>query len=502
MSSIITRVTAGGGATVKNSPLSNAEIDTNFINLNVDKVENSDSVSTKSANKVVRRDANGGFAAGDITVDTITTGSVTYPTTEASQAHMEAGTDTTTRYMSPANVKQAIDTIALQTIGAISKDLNGFETRSNSTLTFNESTRTLTLTPVGTCVVWHRGKKITISSNLTFTFSNTSFNSYIKLDPVSVSLVSATNLDIQGGDIPVAYIYWDSVNGKAVVCGDERHSASRDTQWHHSKHSEAGAVWKSGGELTYSINSPSVVTIGLASPLVLADEDIEHSITHNSSPSGYYQQDITGTAKIPVVYLEGTEYAQLTAGDLPWLAGSNTARYNPISGAVGSLSDAGEGKYISYWIVATNDMAFPVKAFMGRQSHNTIIAALEETVEEYGLPFVEFAPLYQVILQTSATYVANPSKVKLVSVREITSHQSVARNFTGLNHSGFSNLTKDDHLQYMHVDNDRNVTANHSYSGTQSFNGSVRTPTKPVINNDVVNKRYADQQALILSLFT
>lgn len=502
MSSIITRVTSGGGATVKNSPLSNAEIDTNFINLNVDKVENSDSVSTKSANKVVRRDANGGFAAGNITVDTVTTGSVTYPTTEATQAHMEAGTDTTTRFMTPANVKQAIDTIALQTIGAISKDLNGFESRANSTLTFNKTTRTLTLTPVGTCIVWYRGKKLTISSNLTFTFSNTAFNSYIKLDPVTVTLVSSTTLDVQGGDIPVAYIYWDPANSKAVVCGDERHAASRDTQWHHSKHSEAGAVWKSGGELTYSINNPSVVTIGLSSPLILADEDIEHSITHNSSPSGYYQQIMSGTAQIPVVYLNGTDYAQLTESTLPWLAGTNTARYNPISGAIGSLADAGEGKYISYWIVATNDMDLPIKAFMGRQSHSTIMAAMEETVEEYGLPFVEFAPLYQVILQTSATFTANASRVKLVSVREITSHQSVARNFSGLNHSGFSNLTQDDHLQYMHINNDRNVTANHAYSGTQTFNGSVRTPTKPVINNDVSNKRYVDQQALILSLFT
>ena len=34
MASITTRATAGGGATVKGSPLTNAEIDTNFINLN------------------------------------------------------------------------------------------------------------------------------------------------------------------------------------------------------------------------------------------------------------------------------------------------------------------------------------------------------------------------------------------------------------------------------------------------------------------------------------
>ena len=41
MSSITTRVTAGSGATVKGSPLTNAEVDTNFINLNTDKLEKS-----------------------------------------------------------------------------------------------------------------------------------------------------------------------------------------------------------------------------------------------------------------------------------------------------------------------------------------------------------------------------------------------------------------------------------------------------------------------------
>lgn len=52
MAAIVTRVTAGGGATVKNSPLSNSEIDLNFINLNTDKLDianNLNDVVNKSA---------------------------------------------------------------------------------------------------------------------------------------------------------------------------------------------------------------------------------------------------------------------------------------------------------------------------------------------------------------------------------------------------------------------------------------------------------------------
>jgi hypothetical protein len=69
MASITTRetgTTGVGGVTRKNLPLTNAEIDTNFINLNTDKIEVSNAVSTNTFNAVVRRDGSGGFSAGAI----------------------------------------------------------------------------------------------------------------------------------------------------------------------------------------------------------------------------------------------------------------------------------------------------------------------------------------------------------------------------------------------------------------------------------------------------
>lgn len=74
MASITTRQTAGSGATVKNAPLLNSEIDANFISLNVNKVEQTDAVNTNTANLVVRRDASGGFSAGDVILGNITSG--------------------------------------------------------------------------------------------------------------------------------------------------------------------------------------------------------------------------------------------------------------------------------------------------------------------------------------------------------------------------------------------------------------------------------------------
>jgi hypothetical protein len=76
MASITTRETSAvsgdrTGITNVNTPLTNAQIDQNFIELNNDKLEETDAVSTNTANKVVKRDGSGNFAMGDLTATNI-----------------------------------------------------------------------------------------------------------------------------------------------------------------------------------------------------------------------------------------------------------------------------------------------------------------------------------------------------------------------------------------------------------------------------------------------
>jgi hypothetical protein len=74
MASITTRETSSGvgdrtGITNINTPLTNAQIDQNFIELNNDKLEQSDAITTNTADTVVLRDGSGSFAAQSITLD-------------------------------------------------------------------------------------------------------------------------------------------------------------------------------------------------------------------------------------------------------------------------------------------------------------------------------------------------------------------------------------------------------------------------------------------------
>jgi hypothetical protein len=80
MASITTRqtgTTGVEGVTRKNLPLTNTEIDNNFIAINNAKVEISDTTDTNTNNAVVRRNSSGGFSAGAITATSLTAGNIT-----------------------------------------------------------------------------------------------------------------------------------------------------------------------------------------------------------------------------------------------------------------------------------------------------------------------------------------------------------------------------------------------------------------------------------------
>ena len=320
----------------------------------------------------------------------------------------------------------AVDNYSRETVGDITKDMTGFENTTDSDFSFNTGTRTFSIFPTGTSYkVYYRGKINTIETTKSIVISNTPGGRYIKFNPTTLVLEEGTvgSPPTIIEDLLVAYVYW--TGSAAIILGDERHSASRDTNWHRAQHLNIGAVWRSGGDITYTLNS-NTVSLGFSN-IVVADEDLDHNINHAASPVNKYEQVIASNALIPVLYLSGTNYVQTTPSSDPWVpysVGSRAAR-NLISGSSGSLAELGNGKFVSYWLLATNDSQYPIKALMGTQEHATEKLALAETFVNYGLPFPEMVPMYKIVLQTQNAY-SNAAKVQIISVSEIISRQSTA----------------------------------------------------------------------------
>lgn len=333
------------------------------------------------------------------------------------------------------------DARARVAVGTVTKDMTGFESRSTSSLSFNPTTRVLTLTPDSATYVYYRGEKIQISSAKSITITNTSGGRYIKFDPDTETLVEnaiGANPSIKD-DLLVSYVYWDAANAKAIIFGDERHGADRDTQWHLSQHLDVGAVWRSGGAITYQTDDDSAVGLGVATPLVIADEDVTHTINHNTSAAEPYEQILNTNAAIPVVYLNGTTYTESTASTMPWLYGASRAYYNSINAGSGSLTQLASGKFVSYWMVATNDSALPVKLIMGHVQHDNENEAEAETFDNYGLPMPEVAPMYKIVLHADDTYTGNSAKVRIISVNTLFGRQSsLSASFSASSHNALS----------------------------------------------------------------
>ena len=362
---ITTRVNAATDATVKGAPLTNSEIDSNFINLN-----------------------NALIQSGDVT---------------------------------------------------------GFVDRTSSTLSFVDATRVLSLSPTGAnFTIYYKGKAVVISSAQTVTLANSSGSHWIVWDYTQSRLVDIGATPNLKDNLLVAYIYWDSTSTYAPIFADERHSVSRDLNWHYYQHTTNGAIWKSGGDATYTVNNTNTVGIALSSPIVLADEDLEHSVVNTELPIGAYEQTLTSNinslASLPILYLNGTVYKQLATSSIPWYPSSTRAYYNAVVSNSGSLVTAStDDTYVIYWIVVTNDTRAPVKLIMGRNAWATIGEAETENFETYGLQLPEIAPMYKVILKTRSSYTQNTARVNIMSVREIVGKQNARANtFDTMSHDSLS----------------------------------------------------------------
>jgi hypothetical protein len=314
------------------------------------------------------------------------------------------------------------DYTVLPTVGQATGDIHGVVDRTASTLSFNEGTRTFTIAPVsGSWTFYNKGTLYTISTSKSLQIANTSGTTFIRFNVSTLELEQYGPIPDFTNDVIVAYIYWNATTQKCLILGDERHGSKRDTTWHSNQHLNVGTIWRSGGGLTFTTNNASSVQLGIGTPLVLADEDLAHTINHSATPSADYQQILNTAASLEVLYLDGTIYTATTQSTTPWIAGTSLARYNLVNAGSGSLVDAAEGKYITYWLLGTNDTRRPVKLVLGRAEHNSLDAAYAEEFTEYGLSFAEQVFMYQIVVQTSASYTANTAKIVIAGVRRVLS---------------------------------------------------------------------------------
>jgi len=258
------------------------------------------------------------------------------------------------------------------------KELTGFPNLTDTSLSWDDGIRTLTIT--GTNYnVWLSGKKYTLNTDTSQIPDVTGlYFFYIDTD----GDFKNTNV-FPGWDKGfVAFVYWNSTLGKGLT-GEERHGFMPNTA-HTYLHNYFNTRYGSGlvgvfGNTTFSVDSG-----------VIADEDIVHTLSAQTT--------------CDILYKDGS-------ADYKWLE-NQTAYYYSSGGNLyynngNVLTAVPVNQYVAYWIHATNSLTRPIVALMGQRVDTTLANARDnngyQSLVLETLPFKEMKLLYRVILRNDAT---------------------------------------------------------------------------------------------------
>jgi hypothetical protein len=344
----------------------------------------------------------------------------------------------------------------------LQKEPTGFPNRTDSVTSFNNSTREFTISPAGASFeVYVKGKKYVKTTPQTTVISSSSGNHYIYFD-VNGSLQSSLVIDASTfqDNAFVGIIYWNNEISQQVYYAEERHGLVMDGATHGYLHTIFGARYLSG----LALQGFSVDGTG----------NLAANAQFNSDSGSIRDEDlviqIPAEIQIAILYRQGTLWRKKTADSYPVIY-SGTAGYvglngrlpyNLLSGGSWTLEEVPNNNFVLVHFFATNDVNSPVIGIQGISTYGSISSARTGAKEEIstlsGLPFAEFVAIGSVIFQTSTGYTNIPKAIVRsadtgVNYVDFRGTQAYApASFTATSHSILSNLSADDHPQYLNQD--------------------------------------------------
>ncbi len=352
----------------------------------------------------------------------------------------------------------------------------GFLAIADSTISFDNGTRTFTIAPTGASYdIYVKGQKITISTPQSIVIPDVSSNYFVALNSSGTLHYFTTFSEALIRDYAyVTNFYWSSSAADILGLAEERHGLTMDWATHAYTHFTVGARIRPGGftagNFTLSgggLNSAEA-SISVANG-VLVDEDLNLTITHSASPSAAFQQVLSPVAQIPLMYKLGSgEWNRDVATNYVVKTGL-LAQWNKLDSGTWSIEDAPEGGYVAVWIFATNLRNEPIRGIVGQYVSTVLDDARNfntyENLNLSGIPIQEYKALYRLMFRTSAAYTNTP-KVELVEVLDQRRSIDQGTPVTMVNdHGNLTGLADDDHQQYLLTDGSRVLEGNLNLGG-------------------------------------
>lgn len=340
----------------------------------------------------------------------------------------------------------------------LTKEPTGFPNRTDSSISFNNSTRELTIAPtVVEFDVYQRGKPYRFDSAQSIAIPDVEGLHYVYFDGGVLQSTQAFTIEIIKEFAFVATIQWDAANNLGILVGEERHGLTMDGETHSYLHQSLGTRYISGlsaGGFTTggTGNSNTDAQLSISGGRV-RDEDIAIDIVNAASPSAPFEQILSPTAKIPVFYRSGAsgDWRKDTSTFYPVKQGTGLIKYNNPAGPW-TTPDATSGNFVAMWVFATNSITEPVIAVLGQRQDATLSDAQANNTYEslsFGtLPSLEMKVLYRLIFETKSTF-TNAVGAALREVKDLRKAIDVSLgSYAPSDHGLLSGLTDQDHPDY------------------------------------------------------
>lgn len=280
----------------------------------------------------------------------------------------------------------------------------GFVSNTDSNISFTNSTRVFSISPVSTQYVVYStlSQRYIKTTAETVTITNATGSYYIYFDSSGILQVT-TSKSVFYDNVQVAYVYYNATSGIGFL-GDERHKAAMDSPTLTNLQATNGMLYGGGLDISgYILDNATIqgITFALTSGTVIA-EDLTFTIPAQSQPT-----------YVPVVYRSGSDgnWNLDTATDHPFKMSGNYIAYNRYDGSQWLQTAMSEKYFVSYWLVATNSPQYPLIMVQGQRASSTLAEAKLDRLDTLALgnypPFSQTKVLYRFIYQSSSTF--NPS---------------------------------------------------------------------------------------------
>lgn len=362
------------------------------------------------------------------------------------------------------------DTVTLTITGFVSheefeeygetiKEPTGFPNRTDSITSFDKVSRIFSITPVSSSFdVYIRGHKYTKTTTQSVVIPNISGNHYIYFDiDGDLQTTQVLNSDLFQDNAFVSIIYWNAEIQDQVYYAEERHGLIMDGATHSYLHTVFGARYLSG----FALQNFSVDGSG----------DLAIHAQFTSDSGSFRDEDLliqaVAQSQIPILYRQGTLwrkkaadlYPVIYSGTAGYTGANGRLPYNLLSGGTWSLAEVANNSFVLVHLFATNDVNNPVVGIQGINTYVSVSGARTGATEEIGqlvgLPFAEFLAIGSVIYETANSYL-NVPKARIRSTDlggnyvDFRGTQPYTPAFgSATSHSLLSNLSSDDHLQYL-----------------------------------------------------